>query len=143
MSSNFACEAVQRSAGANPQYLYVPAPDGNVERTPDSDVFQLDVSSGFAYDISFAVVFPANGVYFVSATCVTPGNGQYSVSGVFNYVEQPTEIFLFGSAQTVVQTTPSFLFSQLGVVNGSLGIAQNSGVTLRYNFLSNKISSIL
>lgn len=142
MSSNFACEAVQRSAGANPTYLYAPAPDGNVERTPDSDIFQLDVSSGFAYDISFAVVFPANGVYFVSATCVTQGFGEYSVSGVFNYVVLPAETFLFGSSQTVVQTTPTYLFSQLAVVNGSLGLAQNSGSTLRYNFLSNRISSI-
>jgi len=144
MSSNFACEAVQRSAGANPQYLYVPAPTGNIEQTPDGQTFTVDISSGVAYDISFAVVFPANGLYFVSASCVTPGSGAYTVSGVFNYTDASSGIIVTGNAKNIVNVTPSLTFSQIAQGAGpTLALLQTSGGDLAFDVQAERISSVL
>ena len=108
MASNFACEAVQRSGGTNPTYLYAPAPSGNVENVNDSDLKitpNVVVLNNALSDISFCVAQPPNGIYSMIATCIT--NPAYTVSAILDYSLESTEYLCLGSGQTSVVTGSS------------------------------------
>jgi len=147
MASNFACEAVQRSGGANPTYLYAPAPSGNVENVNDNDlkIFKdVTIANAALTDISFCVTSAPNGIYSISATCTT--NTAYSVSALLDYSIIDGDYVCLGTGQTTVVTGVSpQVITQVTISSGPSGplILQNSGGPLVYDFVVNRIASTL
>ena len=97
-ASNYACESVQRSAGANPKYLYSPAADGLAAQV--GSVVQgtlLNVASGV--QTSLATLLPAgsNGVFLVD---ILGSNAAYSVTSTGVFVALPGVDICFGFNNT-------------------------------------------
>lgn len=140
MASNFACESVQRSAGASPRYLYAPAPEGTAEMFGGVvTVLNVATVSGTALSIVGAFPAGANGVFLIdcSTTAATynisssgvlldvPGAG-VTVTGFNNVNTAPggaTEVALQGGA-------------------GALTLYQNSGGPLTYTITISKLANV-
>ena len=140
MASNFACESVQRSAGASPRYLYAPAPEGQAELFGGiTTVLNVATVSGTALSILGAFPAGANGVYLIDCTT---SNATYNVSSSGIVLDVP------GAAVTVigfnnVNTAPGGA-TEVGLQGGAgaLTLSQNSGGPLTYTLSISKIASV-
>lgn len=145
MSSNYAVEAIQRSGGATPSYLFAPSVDGTVSETGQTIVVTGAVianntrTSFVNTDLSGQGL---SGIYLLDATCTT--NQLCSVSSVGVIQQNPDKSFLFaGFNNTQVLTTGPLI--QIATLGGSpatdLTIFQNTGGPLTYNISFFKICS--
>ena len=153
MASNFACESVQRSAGAAPKYLYAPAPEGTAEQAGDVTIITgLSVANNVAGGQVISLSFPggSNGIYLID--CVCPLNTAFSISAVGTCFEPVANTFLFAgfnqtNVSTVTGATPvnAVLVTQLSTAGtaGQLTLFQNSGGALVYNIKITKIASLV
>ena len=147
--SNFACDAVQRSGGAIPSYLFAPAPDGHIEEAGSqnsSAISGVVVASGAAVDISGAIPFAANGIYLIGAICpLTPA---YNVSAVVSFFDDSSaNPVCIGGGTTVVATgsaPPNPLFTSAIVATGGIPtLTQNSGGSLTFNIIAVRLATVL
>jgi len=141
MASNFACESVQRSAGAAPKYLYSPAADGTAPQV--GSVVQgtlLNVASGALTSLS--TLFPAgtNGVFLVD---ILGSNPAYSVTSTGVFVDLPGSNVCFGFNNTTYvnsvgpteiilepqATGPAFTQTSGGPLNFTINIVKLATVT--------------
>lgn len=156
MSSNFACEAVQRSGGTFPQYLYSPSPEG-LAPTYGNVSFNLGVviasSTTGQPGVNITTSFEPspNGIYLIDCVCITPGSTSYSISAVGTCLEQvPGTYVLTGFNQTnvagVTGSAPvtAVYIAQLSTQNtdGQLTLFQNSGGPLTYDIRVSQISTL-
>ena len=141
MASNFACESVQRSAGAAPKYLYAPAPEGTAEMFGGLTIV-LNVSVANATVVSLLPIFPAgsNGVFLID--CFTSAVSAYNISSSGLFLDIP------GGGVTVtgfnnVNTAPGGA-TEVGLAggNGALSIYQNSGGALVYTITISKLANV-
>ena len=132
-ASNYACESVQRSAGASPKYLYSPAADGTAPQV--GSVVQgtlLNVASGALTSLS--ALFPAgtNGAFLVD---IAGSNAAFSIttSGVFVDLPGSNVCFGFnnatvvGLAEIVVEATnlgPAFTQTSGGPLNFTINVVK-------------------
>lgn len=137
-ASNYACESVQRSAGADPKYLYSPAADGLAPQVGGVVLGNLlNVASGTL--TSLAQFFPAgaNGVFLID---IEGSNADYSISSVGVLVDTPgAGAICFGfNNSTVVGLT------EITIEPTNLGPAftQNSGGALNFTVNVVKIATV-
>ena len=153
MASNFACESVQRSAGAAPKYLCAPAPEGTAEQAGEvTAALNVTIANAVAGGVPISISFPngANGIYLVDCAC--PGNTPFSISAVGTCLETvPNTTFVFSgfnqtNVATVTGATPvnAVLVTQLSTAGtpGQLTLYQNSGGPLVYNIRFTKIATL-
>jgi hypothetical protein len=147
--SNFACDAVQRSGGSIPSYLFAPAPGGRVEEVGSqnsSSISGVIVASGAAVDISGAIPFAGNGIYLIAAIC--PGTPAYNVSAVVSFFDEAGAApVCVGGGTTVVATgsaPPNPLFTSAIVATGGIPtLTQNSGGPLTFNILALRLATVV
>ena len=140
MASNFACESVQRSAGAAPKYLYSPAPEGTAEMFGGvTTVLNVATVSGVPLSIVSAFPVGSNGVFLID--CFTaPGAYNISSSGVFLDIPGGT-VSVTGFNN--VNTAPGGA-TQVGLAGTGniLTLYQNSGGALTYTITISKLANV-
>lgn len=140
MASNFACEAVQRSAGTEPKYLYAPAPEGTAELFGGVTT-ALNVVVQNATGLSLLPIFPTgtNGMFLID--CVTT-NPVYSISStgvVFDYAGAGVTVLGFNNVNTAAGGASEVALSSS---TSDVQIYQNSGGPLTYSISILKIASV-
>jgi len=140
-ASNYACESVQRSAGAAPKYLYSPAADGTAPQV--GSVVQgtlLNVASGALTSLSTLLPAGSNGVYLVD---ILGSNPAYSVTSTGVYVALPGTDICFGFNNTTyvnsvgpteiilepTATGPAFTQTSGGALDFTINVVKLATVT--------------
>jgi hypothetical protein len=154
MASNFACEAVQRSGGGVPQYLYSPAPDG---LAPQFGGLAFDLNVVIANNvaggtpITAAFQPSANGVYVVDCVCDSDPSFSISATGSALSRNNGATYILSGFNNTNVgQVTGAAPVTAVYIVQlstagtpGQLTLYQNSGGPLTYDIRITQISTLV
>ena len=141
MASNYACEAVQRSAGAAPKYLYAPAPEGTAEQA-GGFVIIPGVVAGNNAPVNLLQYFPvgANGVYLLDCAA---NNVQYSITttGVIAELTNPGLLVTGFNSSTIANVAGQLEVFVLGTGAGPI-LTQNSGGPLTYTITIVKLASV-
>jgi hypothetical protein len=140
MASNFACESVQRSAGAAPKYLYAPAPEGTAELF-GGIATTLNVATVSGTALSILTVFPAgsNGIFLIDCT-TSIGTYNISSSGlIFDTPGASVTVIGFNNVNTAPGGATEVALSGGG---GALTLFQNSGGPLTYTINISKIATV-
>lgn len=141
MSSNFACEAVQRSAGVAPRYLYAPAPEGLAEQVGGITIVPGVVVANNAA-VNLLQYFPAgsNGIYFLDCAA---SNAQYSITtmGVVAELVNPGLQVTGFNSSTIANVAGQLEVFVLGTGAGPV-ITQNSGGPLTYTITIVKLGTV-
>ena len=138
-ASNYACESVQRSAGASPKYLYSPAADGTAPQVGSAIQGNLlNVASGAL--TSLAQFFPAgsNGVFLLD---IAGSNPAFSITTTGVVVDTPgagiicfgfNNVSIIGLNEILVEATatgPSFQQTSGGALNFTINVVKLATVT--------------
>jgi hypothetical protein len=146
MSSNFACESVQRSGGANPSYLYAPSISEGVETGNPGNLDAVTVASGANYDISgadAAALFPTAGIYSLIADSV--GVADLSAVGRVLISSSGVRSFLGFQSTTSIAGAGFATYAQMLCAGGgaslTITLQQNTGSPINYTLYATKLAN--